>query len=83
MIADAVPDSLEALFAPMDGAQESYIHGDELRRAGTRRSRVLGYSRYVDSTWSEYLDGVVVMAAEMPPTYVRAARPMQSAEDEQ
>lgn len=70
-------DSLEAQFAPIDGAQTSYIDGEQLRRSGTKKSRVLGYSEYVEETWSSYLDGIVVMAAEAPQTYVRDARPMQ------
>jgi erythromycin esterase-like protein len=76
--APADEGSLEARFAPRDGTRESYIDGDQLRRAGRTRSRVLGYSQHVESTWSEYLDGVVVLSTESPPTNVRPAKPMQA-----
>jgi erythromycin esterase-like protein len=77
-IADADNDSLEGTFAPNDGEQLAYIDDERLRRAGSKKSRVLGYSQYVEAEWTKYVDGVVVMAAETPPTYIRAAAPMQA-----
>ena len=77
-IVAADEDSLEAIFAPKDGAGLAYIDAERLQRAGIKKSRVLGYADYVEDTWAEYLDGVVVMAVEAPPTYVREARPMQT-----
>ena len=77
-IVDAAKDSLEGTFAPNDGAQLAYIDEEQLRRAGTKKSRVLGYSQYFEDEWTKYLNGVVVMAAETPPTYIRAAAPMQA-----
>jgi erythromycin esterase-like protein len=80
-ITRADADSLEGLFAPTQGAELAYVDADSLRRTGSRRSRVLGYGRYDERDWSEWLDGVLVLAAEVPPTYIRPRTPMQAAKD--
>jgi erythromycin esterase-like protein len=80
-ISRAEADSLEGLFAPTQGAELAYVDSDSLERTGPRKSRVLGYSQYDERDWSEWLDGVLVLASEAPPTYIRPSRPMQAALD--
>jgi erythromycin esterase-like protein len=80
-ITRADADSLEGHFAPTQNAELAYIDGDSLRRAGPRKSRVISYGRYDERDWSEWLDGVLVLAAEAPPTFIRPARPMQATMD--
>jgi erythromycin esterase-like protein len=70
-------DSLEGEFS--QSAELSYVDSDSLRRVGTTRSRVVSYSRYANAQWGEMLDGVLVLASEAPPTYIRPRTPMQAA----
>lgn len=78
-IASAEANSLEGRFARRQGEELAYVDGDALRRAGPMRSRVISYGRYDEREWSEWLDGVLVVAVEAPPTYVRPGKPMQAA----
>jgi erythromycin esterase-like protein len=77
-LVSADADSLEGHFAPQMDAELAYIDSDALRRVGQIKSRVLHYRQYEERDWSEWLDGVVVIAEEAPPTYVRPRSPMQA-----
>jgi erythromycin esterase-like protein len=78
-IVRADADSLEGHFAPQMDVQLAYIDSDSLRRVGRMRSRVLHYRQYEERDWSEWLDGVIVLAEEAQPTYIRPRRPLQAA----
>lgn len=75
-IADA--ESLEGHFAPVPGTEQTYVDGDALKRCGKRKSRLLGYDEYVNEDWSELLDGVLVLASDTPPDFIRPPKPMQT-----
>jgi erythromycin esterase-like protein len=78
-IVRADADSLEGHFAPQMDAELAYIDSNALRRVGSMKSRVLHYGLYEERDWVEWLDGVIVLAEEAQPTYIRPRRPMQAA----
>jgi erythromycin esterase-like protein len=78
-IVTADTDSLEGYFSPQMDAELAYVDSESLRRVGPMKSRLLNYRQYEERDWSEYLDGVIVLAEEAQPTYIRPRRPMQAA----
>ncbi len=71
-------ESLEGRFMYEAANHAFYADKSALQVLGNVTSRIIGYARYVDLNWGTYLDGVMVIPSEAPPTSVRPPRPMQN-----
>ena len=70
-------ESLEGRFMHESATDAYYVDESALQLLGTVASRVIGYTRYTDLNWDTYLDGVLVIPSEAPPTSVRPPQPLQ------
>lgn len=73
----APEDSLEGrAFAGMTGRQV-YLDSKQLKALGVIAARLLQYTQWNRTQWSDVVDGILVLREEQPVHSVRSARPQQ------
>lgn len=70
-------DSLEGSALASGGMPPVYLDAAALRKLGSRKSRMLSYDKYSEQDWSQWVDAVLVLSAEVAPTRARPNKPLQ------